>query len=101
MRCRKVEAVIDTGFNGALALPPALITELGLPFVGEGRAILANGDEEPFAVYGVMVVWDGQPRFVETGAVGVDPLIGMALMDNYTLTIEIRQGGQVTIQQTQ
>ena len=27
----KVEAVIDTGFDGSLSLPPALIALLGLP----------------------------------------------------------------------
>ena len=79
-------------------MPPTLITELGLPFVGEGRAVLANGEEETFAVYGVTVVWDGQPRYVETGAVGVDPLVGMALMDSHSLYVEIEDGGRVVIQ---
>ena len=30
---REVEAVIDTGFNRFLTLPPALVAELDLPFV--------------------------------------------------------------------
>ena len=27
----EIEAVLDTGFNGSLTLPPALIAALGLP----------------------------------------------------------------------
>ena len=29
----EIDAVIDTGFTGFLTLPPALVSELGLPFV--------------------------------------------------------------------
>ena len=93
----EVDAVIDTGFNGTLTLPPALITELELPFVGEGRAILANGEEEAFDVYGVTVFWDGQPRHVDTGAVGTEPLVGMMLLDGHDLSIQVRDGGRVLI----
>lgn len=40
---RDIEAVIDTGYNGFLTLPPRLVAELGLPFVTSAQAILANG----------------------------------------------------------
>ena len=43
---REIEAVVDTGFNGFLTLPPALVAELGLTFQGEGWATLANGSVE-------------------------------------------------------
>ena len=95
---QEVVAVIDTGYNGALTLPPSLITELGLTFVGEGRAILANGEEETFDVHGVTVLWDGQLRHVETGAVGTEPLIGMMLLDRHDLSIQVRDGGRVLIE---
>lgn len=32
-----IEAIIDTGFNGFLTLPPALLTTLGLPRLSRGR----------------------------------------------------------------
>jgi clan AA aspartic protease len=72
-RTREVEAVVDTGFNGYLTLPPMLMEDLELPVVGDGEAVLADGSEAAFDVYGVTVLWDGQPMYVETGAVGVDP----------------------------
>ena len=40
---QEVDAVIDTGFNGYLALPPTLVADLGLPVVGEADAVLADG----------------------------------------------------------
>ncbi|MEY2978965.1 MAG: hypothetical protein RLZZ435_3104 [Cyanobacteriota bacterium] len=37
------DAIVDTGFNGWLSLPPDLITQLNLTWKRRGRAIL--GDE--------------------------------------------------------
>ncbi len=42
-RSQDIEAVVDTGFNGFLTLPPALVVDLGLTFQSEGWATLANG----------------------------------------------------------
>ena len=44
----EIEAVIDTGFNGFMTLPPALVVEMGLPFVTRGTAFLAEGEEVRF-----------------------------------------------------
>ena len=95
---REVEAVVDTGFNGYLTLPPMMMEDLELPVVGDGEAVLADGSEAAFDVYGVTVLWDGQPMYVETGAVGVDPLVGMALLDGHNLNIDVENGGRVLIQ---
>ena len=71
---------------------------LGLPVVGDGEAVLDNGSEESFDEYDATVLWNGQPRLVETGAVGVDSLVGMSLMDEHSLFAEITDGGRVVIQ---
>ena len=97
-RTREFEAVVDTGFNGYLTLPTLLMEDLELPVVGDGEAVLADGSEAVFDVYGVTVHWDGQPIYVETGAVGVDPLVGMALLDGHNLNIDVENGGRVLIQ---
>ena len=97
---REINAVIDTGFNGFLTLPPILITALGLTRLSRGRAILANGAEDIFDIYGVTVLWDGQPRYIETGAVDTTPLVGMALLNGYDLHIQVMDGGRVAIQAT-
>ena len=94
---KEVDAVVDTGFNGFLTLPPMMVADLGLPVVGDGEAVLADGSEAVFYVHRVTVLWDGQPRAVEAGAVGGDPLVGMALMEGHDLSIQVRDGGRVVI----
>ena len=94
----EVDAMIDTGFNGFLMLPPAPVIALGLMRRSRGRALLANGSEELFDIYGVTVLWDGQQRYVEADAVDTTPLVGMSLLDGYDLYIQVADGGQVVIQ---
>ncbi len=95
---REVDASIDTGFNSFLTLSPALVTALGLTRLSRGRVILANGREELFDIYGVTVLWGGQPRYVEADAVDTTPLVGMALLNGYDLSVQVMDGGRVVIQ---
>ena len=95
---KEVDALVDTGFNGFLTLPPMLVADLGLAVVGEGEAVLADGSEAVFDVHSVTLLWDSQLRAVEIGAVGGDPLVGMALMEDHDLSIQVREGGRVVVQ---
>ena len=95
---REVDAVVDTGFNGHLILPPMLVAKMGLPVVGEGEAVLADGSEAAFDVYSVTVFWDGQPRYVEIGTLGSEPLVGMRMLEDHDLNIQVRDGGRVVIE---
>ena len=95
---RDIDAVVDTGYSGFLTLPTALVAELALPFAYMGQAILANDDRVDFDVHYVTVLWDGQPRDIEADATGSTPLIGMLLLDDHDLTIQVRDGGRVLIQ---
>lgn len=92
------DAIVDTGFNGFLTLPLTVVTALGLPRRGRGRALLANGDEELFDIHGVTVLWDGQLRYVEVDAVDSTPLVGMSLLAGYDLHIQVAAGGYLLIQ---
>ena len=95
---RDIGAVVDTGFNGFLTLPPAVVAELGLPFVSIGRATLADGSEISYDIYGVTVLWDGQRIYIEADAADTTPLVGMLLLDGHDLNIQVRDGGRVVIQ---
>ena len=92
-----VEAVVDTGFNGSLTLPLAVIVKLGLPWRSRGSAILANGSLDHFDIYTGTVIWDGVSRKILVEAADTDPLIGMRLLAGYHLGIETVAGGSVKI----
>ena len=96
-QARDLQAVIDTGYNGFLTLPSSIVNELGLPFRFRGRALLADGREETFDVHGVTVLWNGQPRYVEVDVMGTAPLVGMSLLENHSLYVEVAGGGRVAI----
>jgi len=94
---QEVDVVVDTGFDGSLSLPPAIIAALGLTYRQRGRAILADGSETVFNIYEGIVNWDGQPRRIKVDDADADPLLGMELLYGYELKIEVVEGGSVII----
>jgi clan AA aspartic protease len=96
-RRRSIEAVIDTGFNGSLTLPPDLIEEHRLPWRTRGLAMLADGTEQQFDAHVATVMWDGSPRDILVQVVGAEPLVGMLLLAGYALHVEVVSGGGVDI----
>ena len=94
---RTVSAVVDTGFNGFLTLPPRIITALRLSRLGLARVRLADGREQFLQIYEAAVIWDGQSRIVEVDSADTDALLGMALLDGYALRIEVTNGGAVEV----
>jgi clan AA aspartic protease len=91
------EAIVDTGFNGWLSLPPEAIAELNLRWKRRGRAILGDGSECVFNVYEATVIWDGEPRIIPVDEADSDPLVGMSLMQGYQLTIQVAEDGDVEL----
>jgi clan AA aspartic protease len=94
---REIEAIIDTGFDGALSLPYLLIVQLGLPWRQRGRALLADGRESVFDIYEASVIWDVEARRIHVDEAETAPLVGMSLLEGYELGIEVRPGGKVMI----
>ena len=95
---RRVDAVVDTGFSRFLTLPPSLVAELGLAFAGARLVVLADGSEVALDAYVVTVLWAGQPTDIVAYAADTTPLIGMSLLDNHSLYVEIEDGGRVVIE---
>src|SRR6266567_3587785 len=77
---RRVNAVVDTGFDGSLTLPPALIAQLGLLWDRRGRATLADGNDCVFDIFTGNVVWDRRQRVIPIHEAGTTPLVGTALL---------------------
>jgi len=90
-------AVIDTGYNGFLTMPNAMIQSLGLRSIGKTWATLADGHVVSFDVYAGILQWNGRRRQIEIHAAQSDPLIGMELLEGCELNIRVKAGGVVTI----
>jgi clan AA aspartic protease len=93
----EIEFVLDTGFAGFLALPPATVAALALPFAYRMPAYLADGSHVILHAYHAVVLWDGMEISVEVLAAGGEALLGTSLLDGYEVNIQFADGGSVTI----
>jgi clan AA aspartic protease len=96
-RQRIIEAVVDTGFTGTLTLPPKVIEQLGLPWHTFDRGTLADGSNCLFDVFVATVLWERRARRVLVDQADIEPLVGMRLMKNCELRMQIRDGGRLTL----
>ncbi len=95
---QRIDAVIDTGYNGYLTLPAQLVTALQLPFAGHRRGMLADGSVTRLDVFMASVQWHGKPKAVLISQAAGTALVGMSLLEGSRLTIDIEDGGAVTIE---
>lgn len=93
------DCVLDTGFDGFVALPEGTIQELGLVSRGSRRTGLLNDSEAMIPVYLAAVDWRGELSEVSVLQSEQDFLVGMALLENSTLTIQAWDGGEVFIEE--
>ena len=96
-RAHEVEAIIDTGFDGSLTLPPSVIAALGLTWRRRGRVLLADGSDSVCDILEATVIWDGRLRRVPVDAADTVPLIGMSLLYGYELIMRVTDGGDIRI----
>lgn len=97
---QRIRAVIDTGYDGWLTLPPTIIAELGLTWQRRGRAILADGKECAFDIYLARVVWDRRRLSIPVDELDTTPLIGTALLADHEFKAVFRRRSKVTIRRT-
>lgn len=97
-RQESVDAVIDTGFNGFLTLPSNLILRLGLVFHSPALATLADGTSILLRKHEGRLLWEGQPRDILVLEAAGGPLAGMSLLVGSRVTLDVVDGGAVTIE---
>ena len=97
-RFETIEAVVDTGFDGHLALPPQVIAELGLEPDEPSYVVLATGLRVRVNIWRGNVLWHDQRRPVFVLEASGAPLLGMELMEDSQLTIQPRINGDVIIE---
>jgi clan AA aspartic protease len=94
---RDVTVVIDTGYNGTLTLPLAVINSLGLASALQRWVKLADGSRSSLQSYAAELLWEGQRRQILVLAIDEAPLLGTVLLDGCHLGIDFVPGGAVAI----
>ena len=94
----RLEAVIDTGFNGALTLPSEQIEELGLPHVGSDQVQLGDGSLVDVELFGAVIVFEERQHGLLVEQAPTVPLIGTKLLWEYGLRIDFETGGRVEVE---
>ncbi len=94
----KIEAVIDTGFDGYLTLPSNLSSRLELQLAGNRRATLGDGNVVVLDACFAKTLWHGQEREVLVLQSGSVPLVGMSLLYGNRLILDVINDGDVAIE---
>ncbi|MCY4475912.1 MAG: hypothetical protein OXC83_10830 [Chloroflexi bacterium] len=107
LRCQtgefgRFEVKFDTGFNGELALPTAILENLKKSLADTQVTRFANGASETVNVYDIEVLIGGEIREMEALDLGSGSLLlGMKALPTWTGTVEFKVNGDVTIQESQ
>ena len=92
-----LNVVIDTGFNGQLALPQDIVHKLELTLGQTRRVTPAIGQTRTVSSGHVQLNWNGVPGYVRVVLAGTEPLLGMALLWNNRIAIDAVADGAVTV----
>ncbi len=93
------EAVIDTGFEGELALPRRLVARMERLSGYETRSFaLADGTLRELLICYIEIEWNDEPRTVEVLVTEGRPLLGMVLMDGSYIGIDARSGSEAVVE---
>jgi clan AA aspartic protease len=93
-----IEFIVDTGFDGELTLPAALIHNLNVTYKGHQTMRLADAFERTFPVYEVATDWNEERKSAIIYEIGGNPLLGVELLAGSLLQIEVTDGGEVSIE---
>ena len=94
----ELDAIIDTGFTEYLCLPANVIRLLGVQRINTERVTLADGTAVSVDLFEAQIEWAGSEQATLVHSLGSTPIIGMALMRDHVLTVEVKPGGSVILQ---
>ena len=81
----QIEAILDTGFNGALSLPNRVVDELCLPNIGKFKTVLADGNTIETDAFVIQTNWFGKEIIIDVISTNSDiALIGMEMINDLT-----------------
>ena len=96
---RSIQAVVDTGYSGTLALPPDLIGNLELPAGLPTVVTLGNNVERRLRGFVGQILWHDRMRSIPILEARGAPLIGTRLLAGSQLVAQFRNGGEVVIEE--
>jgi len=92
-----IEFIVDTGYTDYLTLPADAVIAMGLRYLHDTPADLADDSTIQIAVYLATIVWNGMEMDVPALATGRRPLLGTAMLEACELLIQFAEGGLVTV----
>ncbi len=96
---RLIPAVIDTGSDCDLLMSRERLYELGLNLdAGETTGIRGVHGERRSRTCLTLAIWDSEPRRVVIVEAAVPTLVGKGLLENFSVYIEMREGGAIVLQ---
>ncbi len=93
-----VEFILDTGFKGYLSLPQAAINALDAVYLGDRPVAFADGVIRTRPFYQIMLEWQEETHPIEIIALDGKPLLGVELIEGSILQVEMRDGGEVSVE---
>ena len=93
-----IEFIVDTGFEGELCLPASLVSRLITLTSGSCPVRLADGTIRYRPSCEVMLNWQGESRRTDVLILEGYPLLGVELLADCLLQIEMTDGGEVSIE---
>ena len=94
----RVEFVLDTGFDGELAVPASILNRVDATHVSNRAVQLADGTRRYMPHYELETVWMDEERTIELIALEGRPLLGSLLLSETDVNLEMTEGGEVSVE---
>lgn len=94
----EIEFLIDTAFDGDLALPPDIVRLLDSQPSGNRGLSLADGSLFVSPAVEILLDWGDEERLTEVLVLDGNPLLGVVLMEGLRLGAEMEPEGEVSLE---
>lgn len=94
-----IKFIIDTGFDGDLALPSDIASRLNSGAANSRSLMLANGDVVEIDAYEIELEWNEEPRLTEVLVTDGNPLLGIELLAGCQLSADFIPNGNVFVEE--
>ena len=94
----RVECILDTGFDGDIALPPPLVSKLVILSSDSRLVRFADGSVRNRPNFEIELDWRDEVTLAEVIVIEGNPLLGIGLLATGSVHIELIEDGEVSIE---